>query len=254
MPTSPRQVGTCEIPAPCPSDSRRHESAKICEDNRQIPSLESRKGGAISANHASRDLLTTSLPLEIVGQIFEEYVTLHPRNSTLLLQQPHSHQQGASGHFLSFSPRALLNLGAVCQLWRNTAWSHPPLWNNLYIDLSSTGYEHGPDIVEEWLARSGALPLDIRISDGDDINSRSEGQHAITIMNMIRQFSPRWRSLDIRMEHSAMMYNLEDSYSSNDQNAPSTSLLRHLSLVGGSYVLPFEKLLYPIRELSKAFQ
>jgi hypothetical protein len=239
------QAEICTFPAFCPSDSSCYECAEIQEINRQISSLEKRKSSALSRINARRDLLITSLPLEVVCDIFEEYVKLDPQDYSRPPWHPLSGRilVGVPTHFSSYSPRAPLNLGAVCQQWRNIAWSHPPLWNSLDIDLSLDGYEHGPDIVAEWFARSRSLPLDIRVSLCDTTE-----EHAIVTMNIIKQFSSRWRSLDIRMRDSTVMYYLEDSYFSDHQSARCPSILQHLSLTGDSIEVPFEKFLYPSRE------
>ncbi|KAF5310689.1 hypothetical protein D9619_008112 [Psilocybe cf. subviscida] len=244
-PVEPRS-GKCTFPVFCPNDSSCHECAEIQEVNTQIFSLEERKSFALSRINARRDLLATRLPLEVVCDIFEEYVKLHPLDYNTPFSRPLSAGilDDIPAHFPTYYPSAPLNLGVVCRQWRNIAWSHPPLWNTLEIDLSLSGHEHGPSIVREWLERSRSLPLDIRVVDSQGLSDDVE-EYAISTVNVIKQFSSSWRSLDIRMRHSTMMYYLEESYFSDHQSAGGTSLLRHLSLVGNDYELPFEKILYP---------
>lgn len=250
----PPTVQKCTYPEICPTDSNCDDCTEIQELNRQISSLEERKSAAISRINSRRDRFTTRLPPEVVSHMFKQYVKLHPVNvSPRFHPLSTSIQRGVPNHFMSYYPKAPLRLGAVCRLWRDIAWAHPPLWDNLYINLSTSGFIHGLEIVKEWLARSRSLPLDIRVSDGDYRSSRSGGLEAIAVINMIKQFSSQWQSLDIQIQHSDIIHSLGDSYSSNDQNAPSTSLLRHLSLVGERYELPYEKLLRPSREFVKTF-
>ena len=58
-----------------------------------------------------------------------------------------------------------LSLGVICSYWRDIAWSTPSLWSSLVVRVTS---KHDPHIIagiaQEWLARSGQLPLSIRIS------------------------------------------------------------------------------------------
>lgn len=247
-----RQVDTCTSPALCYSGSSCRECAEIREVKMQISILEERKSAAISRINARRDLLTSRLSLEVVCQIFQHYVKLHSERYSKPHFYSHSSdiQVGIPTHFSSSSSCAPIYLGAVCRQWRNIAWSHPPLWNNLYIDLSdSHGHEYGPEIVAGWLVRSRGHPLDIRVSEAYGINRDGAEDQAVAMMNIIKQFSSRWRNLDIHIQYSEMMYSLKDSYFSNHQRASSTSLLRSLSLVGLSYELPFEKLLHPTRKL-----
>lgn len=246
------QLRTCTFPTLCPSDSGCHECSEIQEVDRQIVSLEERKCFAISRINARRDLLTTRLPLEVMCQIFEAYVKLYPQVYTKPKFYPFSSniQVGTPVHFSSLNPRAPLSLGAVCRQWRNIAWSHPPLWNNLYIDLSPRGHEHGPTIINEWLTRSQSLPLDIRISDGEGLDDTSE-EHGVATMNVLKQFSSRWRGLDICIQQSTMLYDLEDSYLSDYQNPGCPSILQHLSLNGYTTEIPFEKMLSPSRKCVK---
>ena len=62
-----------------------------------------------------------------------------------------------------------LSLGAICSYWREIAWSTPSLWSSLFIhapgvrDSSSSSHTMPSGIAREWLARSGQLPLSIRI-------------------------------------------------------------------------------------------
>jgi len=240
------KIETCTFPEICPRDGNCNDCAEIREINNQILCLEERKRAVRSRINARRDPLITRFPLEIVSSIFENYVKLYSTHSEPSYQLLRSRlRSGILSQFSCYSPRGPLNLGAVCRLWRSIAWSHPHLWNHLYIDLSGSGYEHGPEIVKEWLARSRALPLDIRVSDGNKMNYPSQSHYAIAIMNTIKQFSSRWRTLAIQIQHSDVMFRLDDSLFSNHQ---SSSMLNRLSLVGDAFEVPFEKLLHPSRE------
>ena len=81
----------------------------------------------------------------------------------------------------------ILRLGGVCQKWRQLAWATPNLWEMLYLDIE-------PDLIEEWLGRSGVLPLTIFFVN--DYSGRPEIEFAITrIIEVMNLHSGRWRNL-----------------------------------------------------------
>ena len=72
-------------------------------------------------------------------------------------------------HFLAFIREDFsfpLSLGAICSYWRDIAWSMPSLWSSLVARVRSNNDPHIiAGVAQEWLARSGQLPLSIRILD-----------------------------------------------------------------------------------------
>ena len=90
-----------------------------------------------------------------------------------------------------------LSLGAICSYWRDIAWSTPSLWSSMVVGIANQRDLHiSTCIAQEWLARSGQLPLSIRIS------SRSYNHNAIShiisaLANVINQYSNRWSELDL---------------------------------------------------------
>ena len=85
-----------------------------------------------------------------------------------------------------------LSLGAICSYWRDVAWSTPTLWSSLVVRDPS---RHEPHIVtgiaQEWLARSGRLPLSIRIL------STFYNKSVSALVDIINQYSNRWSDLDL---------------------------------------------------------
>jgi hypothetical protein len=55
-----------------------------------------------------------------------------------------------------------LSLGAICSYWREISWSTPSLWSSLVVSVPRRRHM-ATGIAQEWLARSGHLPLSIRI-------------------------------------------------------------------------------------------
>ncbi|KAH9474589.1 hypothetical protein JR316_0013051 [Psilocybe cubensis] len=88
----------------------------------------------------------SSLPNEVISQIF------------LFMCAPET----SVWEFLCFPPTQFL-IGSVCKEWRQIAWSTPHLWDNIEIQLVRKSCETQIELLEEWIERSGNLPLDIHI-------------------------------------------------------------------------------------------
>jgi hypothetical protein len=91
-------------------------------------------------------------------------------------------------------PSIPLSLGSICSYWREIAWSTPGLWSSLDVRVSGKLDSHmATTIAQEWLARSGQLPLSIRIF--------SNPYYSKTVMSaladIINQYSNRWYDLDL---------------------------------------------------------
>ena len=61
------------------------------------------------------------------------------------------------------TPETPLLFGQVCLDWRAIAWSTPSLWSNVDFCLSKEQYSVRTELLDEWLQRSKAVPLTIRI-------------------------------------------------------------------------------------------
>ena len=86
-----------------------------------------------------------------------------------------------------------LSLGAICSYWRDIAWSTPSLWSSLAVIARGKRISHW-HVVREWLARSGQLPLSIRIY------SKFLVLEAISALaDIINQYSNRWSVLDLHI-------------------------------------------------------
>jgi hypothetical protein len=85
-----------------------------------------------------------------------------------------------------------LSLGAICSYWRDIAWSTPSLWSSLVVRVTRKHDSHIViGIAQEWLARSGQLPLSIRIS------SAVYKKAIPALADIINQYSTRWSDLDL---------------------------------------------------------
>ena len=87
-----------------------------------------------------------------------------------------------------------LSLGTICSYWRDIAWSTPSLWSSLVVCITR---ERDSDIVtgmaQEWLTRSGQLPLSIHIY------SETKNETLSALIDTINQYSTRWFDLDLHM-------------------------------------------------------
>jgi hypothetical protein len=141
-----------------------------------------------------QDPLNHKFPPEIVSHIF-----------TLCLPQvPPLHRQGK----IQEEWAAPLFLGAICRKWRHIAWSTPRLWTTVVVRVSSrTAKQLGgslPQLVTEWLGRSGMLPLTIQFSAARS-REQKEGYDevkslACLIIDVLNRHSECWQNLDLHFD------------------------------------------------------
>jgi hypothetical protein len=119
-----------------------------------------------------------------------------------------------------------LSLGAICSYWREIAWSTPSLWSSLVVRLPGKRGSHIVRVIsiaQEWLARSGQLPLSIRIY------SRFYNKTVSALADIINQYSTRWSELDL--------YVPEQFYQqATDNHAPILKFIRFRGSVDGTYL------------------
>ena len=82
-------------------------------------------------------------------------------------------------------------LGSVCRAWRKLAWQTPRLWQCLFVTFSHQNEDIQEKVVEDWIARSGSLPLELHISFQDGHIPSLE--HVRPLLAA----SPRWKTLHI---------------------------------------------------------
>ena len=125
-----------------------------------------------------------------------------------------------------------LSLGAICTYWRDIAWSTPSLWSSLVIRVK---IRHDPriiaDLAQEWLARSGQLPLSIRIFALNNNNDKRVSALAV----IINQYSTRWFDLDFCIPSDCYQH-----FHGIDNHAPTLKSIRFDSIDGGAMSLNFQ--------------
>ena len=93
-----------------------------------------------------------------------------------------------------------LSLGAICSYWRDIAWSTPSLWSSLVIRVKRSKRNSHVIIAQEWLTRSGQLPLSIRIlSSLYEPIPKSSRQEVSALADIINPYSARWSNFDLCM-------------------------------------------------------
>ena len=100
----------------------------------------------------------------------------------------------------------ILRLGGVCRMWRQLAWATPDLWDALYVRTGMGRPELDellPELVREWLERSGSLPLTIFFNGYKSVGDES-GDYDDTvavgnglIVEILNLHSHRWRILNL---------------------------------------------------------
>ena len=123
------------------------------------------------------------------------------------------HQVSPFSSYMLFTP---LSLGAICSYWRDIAWSTPSLWSSLVVrDPSEYNTHIITGIAQEWLARSGQLPLSIHIL------STFYNKAVIALVDIINQYSTRWSELDLDIPDSYFQY-----FHATDNHAPILKSIR----------------------------
>ena len=89
------------------------------------------------------------------------------------------------------NPYSPLILGTICGRWRAITWSTPRLWSSISINFG-TGSKL--QLAQEWLSRSGQLPLSISMTAGID---RDLLPLLSALIDVINGYAHRWRVLDI---------------------------------------------------------
>ena len=110
-----------------------------------------------------------------------------------------------------------LSLGAICSYWRDIAWSTPSLWTSLVIRIPGKQDSHMATaiVAQEWLARTGQLPLSIRIF------SESYNKTIPALADIISQYSARCSVLDLHIPD-----HYYESFHATDNHAPILKSIR----------------------------
>jgi len=201
---------------PClPCKERKEIQKQIEQLEEEITKLKAKHhalGGRINAIH---DPFIHKLPPEVGSHIFRLCLP------TLDFEDLRDDEAAAFTR--------VLRLGAVCQKWRQLAWTTPDLWDTLFLRITpSTRLSLAkslPGLLREWLSRSGIRPLTIIFrhfgcfpsfpsyrNPWDDFRSIATILESATdsVIEVINLHSGRWQNLhlDVRADISERLCGL----------------------------------------------
>jgi len=161
---------------PCSACKKRATiRQKIKQLEAEITELKTRYDTLSTTANAVHDPFIHKFPPEISSHIFR-----------LSLLSPPDFRREFSSSSLQIRLAAPLKLGHVCRMWRHLAWTTPDLWKNVYLTIGPS-MRHSlakllPDLLREWLDRSGVHPLTISLLHSGwhhDINDSDLGETSL---------------------------------------------------------------------------
>ncbi|KAF9533854.1 hypothetical protein CPB83DRAFT_844633 [Crepidotus variabilis] len=171
---------------------------KIADARCALQSLLDAREELASTLNAYHDPFVHRLPLEITSSIFVHCRPVEPLVYTSALR-----------HDEKKLTRAVLSLGRVCQSWRKISRSTPELWTIFCVSITPSNCVPSVVFTNEWLERSGVLPLSIQIDVEDnpdeeediDEKARFELCHNIAqkVIAAAAQHAHRWELLDLQV-------------------------------------------------------
>ncbi|KAF8971940.1 hypothetical protein BDZ97DRAFT_1154471 [Flammula alnicola] len=135
----------------------------------------------------SHDHLIHRLPPEISSDIFQLCISREPSVDARYTQ---------------------VALSSVCQKWRQIAHTTPQLWTTVFLSVSHHNALSVPRWAQEWIDRSGQLPLSIGLFIKAENNYYSVNPDVIAVIN---QCSSRWRDLTYEGPSSLLSYFVGES-------------------------------------------
>ncbi|KAF8902201.1 hypothetical protein CPB84DRAFT_872796 [Gymnopilus junonius] len=179
-------------------------NAQIDEAKKALENLLHQRQAVKASINQRHKSLVDRVPLEIVCNIFELYVT-KPADSYIDIEGPNGQTFVLTRKTPLPSP---LPLGAICQTWRHIAWSTPRLWTSAFVDISVTEdsdaaleetYKFKAQMLSEWISRSGSLPLSIRIVCGEVAPYGQTLRVVQPIFDIVSINSRRCKELDLKL-------------------------------------------------------
>ncbi|KXN83633.1 hypothetical protein AN958_01199 [Leucoagaricus sp. SymC.cos] len=151
---------------------------------------------------------TFHLPQELLCRIF--YLSLSESPFTLL-----RHDQ-IGNPVLSLNLQKMITpftLGAVCRYWRHVVWKEPNLWNSVYLVASPCKAAIQATLLEQWLSRTGQLPLSIDVDCSDVVHKRWSSRHERESMDLLEPIfkrSMRFTSFRTRLPPQCLLLPAKD--------------------------------------------
>ncbi|PPQ77823.1 hypothetical protein CVT25_015318 [Psilocybe cyanescens] len=142
---------------------------------------ELRKQRALACRNRNRYAPVARLPVELISEIFRCSLSV----------------AGDGDHKFAQSTTLPLTLGKVSSEWRSIAWGLSELWSTFHCRVSKVRYSTQAILLQEWIARSGGRPLDIRITLEDEDSWNMSGITSTHIIDVLLPHCHLWRSLDL---------------------------------------------------------
>ncbi|PPQ74576.1 hypothetical protein CVT26_007824 [Gymnopilus dilepis] len=117
-----------------------------------------------------------------------------------------------------------LDLGAVCQAWRNLVWSTPSLWASIDLSFGPFLTPSHIDITQEWLERARGLPLWITFSIRGGFRDHW-WQRLYPLVDLLSDHAWHWYFLDLDCLPGPLLHRFSDL-------EHTSSTLRRFSLKG----------------------
>ncbi|KAF4612402.1 hypothetical protein D9613_004296 [Agrocybe pediades] len=195
----------------CPFPSNTCKPCQVLPDlEKEIKQATDRFENLLSRHRALRtqvnhrhSAIIRDFPVEILCKIFQECIPVLDDLFAPEVDPEYRHQGPISEIDLP------LKLGAVCRTWRQIAWSTQNLWTRICVKLSGTHIDEPThyNVLEEWIPRSGRLPLEVYIWERapDSMLGKVQGS-GMKCLQAVAQCADRWRDLDVDLENKRLRY------------------------------------------------
>ncbi|KAF5313051.1 hypothetical protein D9619_002411 [Psilocybe cf. subviscida] len=142
--------------------------------------------GAVESNieHNEKYDPFNCLPPEIVARIFHASIATHTDDAMAVAALQDENTESCMRPF---------QLAWVCQRWRHIAMAAPTLWTLLVMDRRGKEWTLPLDLVQQWITRTGALPLRIVLRWEPSGNPLDE--NLVSLVKHLCKYSSRWRSV-----------------------------------------------------------
>ncbi|KAJ3508434.1 hypothetical protein NLJ89_g5754 [Agrocybe chaxingu] len=237
-------IGRPLPPCPLGDDARCSPCVDLIALEEKIHKAKKVLDGLIEEHRALRsevneihDPLFKKLPPELVSRVF---LACLPENKNNLRK---------AGNLDSLvlpirQSSAPLLLASICKRWRQLALATPQLWSSILVQLRPENVPYQTKVVEQWLSRSGCVPLSLHIFYSE---WRPGSVHAtsidsfIPIIDLLNQHSDRWQDLVLALPHPLISRLGRSSQAATRLNTVRVALHRNAPV--GTHLFPVSDVL-----------
>ncbi|KAJ7821904.1 hypothetical protein B0H14DRAFT_3146565, partial [Mycena olivaceomarginata] len=186
--SSPRSVA-CFAPIRQPSDAE-------CESIRQFLSTLRKDFAAVTGEITRMQAVLVDLANQ--SERLRDFIDVHQALVSMARRLPEDVVREILLH------EAPLLLVHVCSGWRRIAFATPQLWSSLHVVVPNAGrLRKMSSAVDNWLTRSGTLPLSITLAVSAACEAGSD--NVATMIDVLTNFSPRWKHIKITLTPSTTL-------------------------------------------------